>query len=110
MSVKFTVNSELKCDSYSVIKQISYSGVLDTEVTCNGIIVIGPADDEYDVIFNNPGKWVNGNWGHSNSGGDNWGIKQKIKLTNYTEVITYNNGKFILVEILKYNMYLLPSP
>ena len=53
-----TVSSVYPCDSDSVIKQISYSNVPDSRITCNGIIVNGT----YDVIFNNPGKWRNGNW------------------------------------------------
>ena len=92
MQVKFTVSSVYPCDSDSFIKQISCSRVLDTKVTCNGVNVVGPADDDYDVIFNNPNKWGNGNWV----------TKQKIKLTNYTEVITYNNGNFISDKIEHY--------
>ena len=68
------------------------------------------ADDDYDIIFNNPGKWGNGKWGHDNWGSGNWGTKQKLKLTNYTEVITFNNGKFMLDEIVENNKNFLLSP
>ena len=96
VTVKVQHNSYYPCDSDSVIKQISHSKNGDSKVTCNGVIV-SAGDDDYDVIFNKPGKWGNGNLG----------TKQTIKLTSYTEVFTFNNSKFIhsfIDQIFKYNM------
>ena len=89
MTVSITTSSVYPCDSDSVIKQISYAATADGKVTCNGIIVDGPYDSAYDVIYNKHGKWGNGNWG----------TKQTLKLTNYTEVATFNNGMDIIEEI-----------
>ena len=98
VTVSVAHSSVYPCDSDSVIRQISYSKTVDQSVTCNGIIVNGPRDESYDIIISKPSKWGHGNsWG-GNYGGGNYGetIKTTLKLTNYTDVYTYNNGKFTL--------------
>ena len=89
MSVSTTFSTVYSCDSDSVIKQLSQSGTATINITCNGVIVDGPSDLSYDVIYNKHGKWGNGNWG----------TKQTLNLTNYTEVFTINNGIDINQEI-----------
>ena len=99
MSVSTTFSTVYSCDSDSVIKQLSQSGTATINITCNGVIVDGPSDLSYDVIYNKHGKWGNGNWASDNCGSGNWGTKQTLNLTNYTEVFTINNGIDINQEI-----------
>ena len=93
MTVSVVHSSVYPCDSDSVIRQISYSKTVDQSVTCNGIVVNGPRDETYDIIISKPSKW-----GHGKSlcGNDGETMKTTLKLTNYTDVYTYNNGKFTL--------------
>ena len=105
VSVSVTWSEVSPCDSDSVLRQISFSQTTTQDVTCNGVIVT-TADGSYDAIINKPNNWGHGGHGGSKSNCPSaWGSdKITIKLTNYTQIYTYSNGKLISKKYFDYLM------
>ena len=70
--------SHYNCDLKSRLEIISTTITAEESITCNGITV-STADTSYDVILNEK-------WGHEKK------RKERVTLTNYTVITTFNNG------------------